>query len=213
MTEHYATIARPGEATIEVKRSRFLAVARRAETEAEARASIDEARKEHWDARHHCSAFVLGPEAQLARSNDDGEPSGTAGAPILRAVQGRELSDVVVVVTRWFGGVLLGAGGLARAYGDAAAAALDAAGVLQRNLLQRAEIQVPVAQAARLEHTLRAKGYAVTGTDYGDGSRAVVSLAVPVSLVETLGALVEAETHGVAALALNGQSWVDQMSQ
>ena len=108
MTAAYLTVARSGSAEIEVKRSRFLARVERVETEAAARAVVEAARKEHWDARHHCSAFVLGPDAGVQRSNDDGEPSGTAGAPMLEVLRGRELSDVVVVVTRWFGGVLLG---------------------------------------------------------------------------------------------------------
>ena len=107
-----------------VLRSRFLAHVARAETEAAARAVIAEARAAHHDARHHCSAFVLGADAMLRRSNDDGEPSGTAGRPMLDVLGGRGLSDVVVVVTRWFGGTLLGTGGLTRAYGDATAAAL-----------------------------------------------------------------------------------------
>ena len=85
-------------------------------------------RAQHWDARHHCSAFVLGPRSELQRSSDDGEPAGTAGAPMLEVLRGAGVSDVAAVVTRWFGGTLLGAGGLVRAYGDAVRAALAEAG-------------------------------------------------------------------------------------
>ena len=125
----YRTVARSAVAETEVKRSRFLCRVERVESEEAARAVVDRARKEHWDARHHCSAFVLGPDGAVQRSSDDGEPSGTAGAPMLEVLRGREVSDVVAVVTRWFGGTLLGAGGLVRAYGDAVRAGLDAAGV------------------------------------------------------------------------------------
>ena len=114
----YLVPAGPGTAEVVVKRSRFLCSVARVASEAEARAVVDRARKKHWDAGHHCSAFVIGPASELQRSSDDGEPSGTAGAPMLEVLRGREVSDVVAVVTRWFGGVLLGAGGLVRAYGD-----------------------------------------------------------------------------------------------
>ncbi|MGH3317578.1 MAG: IMPACT family protein, partial [Nocardioidaceae bacterium] len=121
----YLTVARSRDAETEVKRSRFLCRLRRVEHEDQARAVVDEARREHGDARHHCSAFILGPAGQVQRSSDDGEPAGTAGGPMLEVLRGREVSDVVAVVSRYFGGTLLGAGGLVRAYSDAVRAALD----------------------------------------------------------------------------------------
>src|SRR5690242_12155922 len=108
----YRTIAHRCVGELEVSRSRFLADVRRVESEEAARAVIAEVRTEYRDARHHCSALVLGSDHRIQRSNDDGEPSGTAGAPMLAALRAAELSDVVAVVTRWFGGTLLGAGGL-----------------------------------------------------------------------------------------------------
>lgn len=100
MVERYTTIARAVQAEIEAKRSRFLCDLVPVASEDEARAVVERARKEHWDARHHCSAFVLGPAAAIRRSNDDGEPSGTAGTPMLDVLTGADLTDVVVVVTR-----------------------------------------------------------------------------------------------------------------
>src|SRR5690606_37920083 len=97
----YRTIARDGDASIEVKRSRFLCTLRRVEQESDARALVDEMRNTHWDARHHCSAFVIGPDAMLQRSSADGESAGTAGAPMLEMLRGHGVSDVAVVVTRW----------------------------------------------------------------------------------------------------------------
>ncbi|MET1132234.1 MAG: YigZ family protein [Aeromicrobium sp.] len=143
------------EAEVVVLRSRFLARAGRVEDEASARSLIADVRATHHDARHHCTAFVIGPDAALRRSNDDGEPSGTAGRPMLEVLTGRELSDVVVVVTRWFGGTLLGTGGLVRAYSDATAAALDAAGVRERILWQRARVTVPITEVGAMENRLR----------------------------------------------------------
>lgn len=155
----YRTIDRPvggfAEAEIVVLRSRFLARVGRVEDEASARALIAEVRSTHHDARHHCTAFVIGPDGALRRSNDDGEPSGTAGRPMLEVLAGREVSDVVAVVTRWFGGTLLGTGGLARAYADATAAALDAAGIRERVLWQRARVTVPVTEVGAMESRLR----------------------------------------------------------
>ena len=143
------------EAEIVVVRSRFLARVGRVEDEAGARSLIADVRAAHHDARHHCTAFVIGPDAALRRSNDDGEPSGTAGRPMLEVLTGREVSDVVVVVTRWFGGTLLGTGGLARAYADATAVALDAAGVRERILWQRARVTVPITEVGAMENRLR----------------------------------------------------------
>ena len=117
----YRTIVSPVEAEIEIKRSRFLARLCPAADEAEARSVIAEARAEHPKARHHCSAFVLDTDSRTQRFSDDGEPAGTAGAPILDVVTGHDLTFVVAVVTRYFGGTLLGAGGLCLLYTSDAA--------------------------------------------------------------------------------------------
>lgn len=203
----YLTVARPALVETEVKRSRFLCRIERVTTEEQARAVVEEERKSHWDARHHCSAFVLGPSAQVQRSNDDGEPSGTAGAPMLEVLRGREVSDVVAVVTRWFGGVLLGAGGLVRAYSDAVRAGLDEAGVRERRLLHRYDVEVPHAEAGRLEHGLRAHDVAVLGVDYGAQVR--LRVAVPAEDAERLPRLLAELTGGELTPAPAGTSWVD----
>ncbi|BAS17934.1 IMPACT family member YvyE [Arthrobacter sp. Hiyo8] len=148
----YTTLA-PGDDfrhELEIKRSRFITVLRRASDEDAARALVAELRKEFHDARHHCSAFVLGPDRVIQRSNDDGEPSGTAGIPMLEALIKREtlpgvadLSDVSAVVVRYFGGILLGAGGLVRAYSESISAALDSAPLVQRRRLRMCDIPCP----------------------------------------------------------------------
>jgi uncharacterized YigZ family protein len=201
----YLTIAGQGSAEIVVSRSRFLCTLERVEDEISARGVIEQARREHWDARHHCSAFILGPASEVQRSSDDGEPAGTAGAPMLVVLRGREVSDVVAVVTRWFGGVLLGAGGLVRAYGDTVRAALDEVGVLERRLVQEFTLSVSHAEAGRVESDLRARGVQVLDAAYGSD----VTLRLGVLDAASLAPLVGELTGGAAAPRRVGESWVD----
>ena len=203
----YLTVARAAEAEIEVKRSRFLCTLRRVEDESAARAVVESLRKRHWDARHHCSAFRLHPDVE--RSSDDGEPAGTAGAPMLEVLRGHEVSDVVAVVTRWFGGTLLGAGGLVRAYGDAVRAALDDAGTLRRNLVREHLLDLDHADAGRVESDLRSRGVTVVGTEYG--ARVTLRLGVPPEQEQRLAALVAELTAGAAETRVAGERWVDSL--
>ena len=208
MVTTYRTVARDGSAEIEVSRSRFRCNVARVEDEVGARAAVEGCRKEFWDARHHCSAFVIGPERALERSNDDGEPPGTAGAPMLEVLRGRQLSDVVVVVTRWFGGVLLGPGGLTRAYGDAVRAALDEVGERERVLQAIGEVSAEHARVGRLEHALRSRGATVLGVEYAD--RAVVRLAIAPLAFTGAEEVVAELTEGESVLKRVGEQWVDR---
>jgi uncharacterized YigZ family protein len=153
------TIARGASAELEISRSRFVATAHRIQGLGELAPLVRDARREHPDSRHVCSAAIVGPHGESSRSNDDGEPAGTAGSPILSAIAGRGLTDVAVLVVRWFGGVKLGTGGLVRAYGGVAADALDAAGRLERVAATELVALLPHADAPRLEHALRAAGH------------------------------------------------------
>lgn len=208
------TIAAAAEAQIEVKRSRFLARLEPVTDEAAARVCVEAARKRYWDARHHCSAFVIGVEGavgrggfegRIARSSDDGEPAGTAGAPMLEVLTGRALSDVVAVVTRWFGGTLLGTGGLIRAYGDAVRKACEAAPLTRYQVLQRVDLDVSITDAGRLENELRSRGISVAGTDYA--ACATLRLDVEPHRVSALDALVSQLTGGRAEPRLGGSAW------
>jgi uncharacterized YigZ family protein len=203
----YLTLAGSASGEIVVSRSRFLCVVERVEDEISARGVVEEARRNHWDARHHCSAFVIGPERALERGTDDGEPPGTGGAPMLEVLRGRELSDVVAVVTRWFGGTLLGTGGLSRAYADAVRAALDVATFVQRVEQELCEVTVDLAAAGRLEHELRSRGTKVLHIDYTD--LATLSLAVPAIAVPVAEEIVAELTEGRAQLIRRGRRWVD----
>ncbi|MGD9957823.1 YigZ family protein [Nocardioides sp.] len=205
--EHYLVPAGEGVAEIEVKRSRFRALVVRVEDEDAARAVVERSRRVHWDARHHCSAFVIGPDARLQRSSDDGEPAGTAGAPMLEVLRGRGVCDVVVVVTRWFGGVLLGAGGLVRAYADAVRAGLDDAGTLTRQRVWEQLLILDHAEAGRVEGELRQRGFHVLDAAYAD--RVTLRLGTPAARLGELGAMVAELTAGSAAPVDLAQSWVD----
>lgn len=206
MDPTYATIARSASAETEVKRSRFLAIAVRVEDDASARGVIIEARKRNRDAGHHCSAFVLGPTGQIQRTNDDGEPSGTAGAPMLEIINGRGLSDVVTVVTRFFGGTLLGAGGLVRAYGDAVGQALDDAGVIRRAMHRVVDVTVPAAEVGRLDNQLRSI-VQVRGISYGDF--ATLTVAVPVAELAAFHEKLAAFTGGSGVAIELDDEWAD----
>lgn len=203
----YCTLAGTAVAETEVERSRFRCVLVRVEDEDAARAAIERVRREHGDARHHCTAFVLGPGQQVARSSDDGEPSGTAGAPMLEVLRGAGVSDVLAVTTRWFGGVKLGTGGLARAYAASVRAALAEASLLRRSRVRLADVVADHGVAGRLEGDLRARGTTVIGASYD--ARVTLHLAVPPDEVDALAATVEALTGGAASLRVTGSSWVD----
>lgn len=202
---------------LEIKRSRFITVLRRATDEDGARALVRELRKEFHDARHHCSAFVLGPDRMVQRSSDDGEPSGTAGIPMLEALLRREtrpgatdLSDVSVVVVRYFGGILLGAGGLVRAYSESVSTALDAAPIVRRRRLRLCAVRVPHSAAGRLDNELRVAGYTMAEPSYG-ALETVLRLAVEDS-PEALAAAsdrVAALTAGAASIRPEGTEWID----
>ena len=160
-------IARSGQHEIEIRKSRFICSLFRVTSEEEARARIEETRKTYWDANHNCTAWVIGPGQRLQRSSDDGEPSGTAGIPMLEVLRRRELTDTLAIVTRFFGGIMLGAGGLIRAYGQAVSTAIDAIGVVERKPLAVRTVTAPYDDAGRIEHAIRASEYPLADVRYG----------------------------------------------
>ena len=179
----YLTIARTAHGEVEVKSSRFRCTLQRVSSEEAARALVAALRKEHWDARHHCSAFVLGPDSALQRSSDDGEPAGTAGAPMLEVLRGAGVSDVAAVVTRWFGGTL------------------------RRDLVTEFAISLDHGSAGRVESELRARGLVVLDSAYGDRVRLVVGSTAP----DSVGPLVAEVTAGAATAERVGDRWVDSI--
>jgi uncharacterized YigZ family protein len=161
------TIAASGTHEIVIKKSRFICHLHRVATEEEARTAIDAVKRLHWDANHNCSAYRIGLEGRYQRTSDDGEPAGTAGAPMLAVLTKRDLIDVVAIVTRYFGGVLLGAGGLIRAYGQAVTDAVDAVGIVERRPVALIAVDADYTDAGRLENALRTSGYELGPVTHG----------------------------------------------
>lgn len=201
------------DVALEIKRSRFLTRLRRVTTEEQARAVIDERRRTHCDARHHCSAFILGPDSRAARSSDDGEPAGTAGVPMLNVLQHHGLSDVVAVVTRYFGGVKLGAGGLVRAYSEAVAQAVSSIGTRQVLLSQLFRIDVPMAEAGAVEAQLRnlvlPGGAAIIVEQVNWDTMARIGIAVPVGAEAEFTSALASISSGSLEASPIGQRWSD----
>ena len=165
MTEYYIPTA-PSETEFTEKRSRFIGHVWRVESETEARAHVEEMKKRYYDARHNCWCYRL-REGGVERYSDDGEPQGTAGQPMLNVFQREQVENVCCVVTRYFGGILLGAGGLVRAYTQSAKDALDAAGISVVRRWVEAELRVPYSLFERARQETEAAGGLVDGAEYG----------------------------------------------
>jgi uncharacterized YigZ family protein len=168
MNHRYYTVKELGEHEINIQRSRFIAHITRAETESAAQEFIQTIKKKHWDASHNCSAYLIGENDQIQKANDDGEPSGTAGVPILEVLKKRNLKDTVVVITRYFGGIKLGAGGLIRAYGKSTSEGLDAVGIVERRLVRVIHVTIDYTWLGKIEKELRASEYRIKEIHYLD---------------------------------------------
>jgi uncharacterized YigZ family protein len=168
LLHHYNTVKGYGENEINIERSRFIAYVNRAETEEEALAFIADIKKKHWDANHNCSAYMIGEHNLIQKANDDGEPSGTAGVPMLEVLKKRDLKDTVVVVTRYFGGIKLGAGGLIRAYGKATSEGLNATGIVERRLMRIMKTKIDYTWLGKVENEVRSSHYQLKEIHYLD---------------------------------------------
>ncbi len=168
MLSHYYTVKGYGEHEINIQKSRFIAYVERTETEEAAQQFIQQIKKKHWNATHNCSAYLIGEHDQIQKANDDGEPSGTAGVPILEVLKKQKLKDTTVVVTRYFGGIKLGAGGLIRAYGKATSEGLKATGIVQRKLMQVMHATIDYTLLGKFENELRNSPYSIKEIHYAD---------------------------------------------
>jgi uncharacterized YigZ family protein len=198
MSDDFLTLARPAEAQTRVKASVFLAYAAPVASEEEARAILAAREKAMWDANHHCSAWRL--RGGVVRANDAGEPGGSAGAPILAAIEGAGLVDVLVVVTRWFGGTKLGVGGLVRAYGEAAALALEAAPRRAGTVATRIRVRYAYPHTAAVMRVLERAGAAEIEHGYEPGGEAgIVELSIPASAEAAVRDELREATSGAVA--------------
>ncbi|GGT94887.1 MULTISPECIES: YigZ family protein [Streptomyces] len=207
MQEQYRTLAREGVHETEINRSRFICALAPVATEQEAQDFVARVRKEHPTATHNCFAYVIGADAAVQKASDDGEPGGTAGVPMLQMLMRREVRYVAAVVTRYYGGVKLGAGGLIRAYGGVVGEALDVLGTVTRQRFRLATVTVDHQRAGRLENELRATGRAVRDVRYGEA--VTLEIGLPDADVAGFRAWLADATAGTARLELGGEAYGD----
>lgn len=194
--EPYQIIEYGGTAEIEEKKSRFIAHVAAAKTEEEALAFIESVRKQFWDARHNCYAYLLGEKGQIMRFSDDGEPTGTAGRPILEVLTGSGIRNLVVVITRYFGGTLLGTGGLVRAYTKAAQAGIMASGVKQMRYGYRLTVVTDYNGIGRIQYLMGQRGISTEEADYAE--QVTIRITVP---YEEKDAVIKEMTEATAGKA------------
>ena len=182
MKDKYLALFEGGEGTIIEKKSRFIATVEPVETVEEAEAFIERMKKKYWDARHNCHAFTVGVEMPLSRCSDDGEPSGTAGKPMLEVLLGRELHNVCVVVTRYFGGTLLGTGGLVRAYTQAVQEGLKNCSIVEKYSGRLCVLDIDYTDLGKIQYQLMEAGVFINSITYED--KVKMELLIPSEDVE-----------------------------
>ena len=170
----YITIREYGEDSFIEKKSEFIGYAKRVENEEEAKAFVAEIKSKHKQARHNCWAYIIGENMGIQRYSDDGEPQGTAGIPTLEVIKKEDLRDIVVVVTRYFGGVKLGAGGLVRAYTKGAKIGIDAAKVIEKVMYKEVRIKIDYNQLGKVQNEIMNMNYFVKDTIYEDNVEIIV---------------------------------------
>ena len=173
----YKTVDGYAKAEWEIQKSRFIAYVNHVENEAQAQEFINEIKKKHFDATHNCYAYIIGEHSDTQKSNDDGEPSGTAGVPILEVLKKNELSDIAVVVTRYFGGIKLGAGGLIRAYGKSATLGLEASVIVKKSIFNCYDLELDYTLLGTLENYLHQKEVRIKDKNYTD--KVTISILLP----------------------------------
>lgn len=191
------------ETLYEIQKSKFITHLCHVETEEAAREFIQAMKKRYFDARHNCSAYVLGEDSAKQKSNDDGEPGGTAGNPILEAIKKNGLTNIVVVVTRYFGGIKLGAGGLIRAYSHAAALGIDAATTLEMTPYAQLDVAIAYDNLATIEHYMRQNEVHSTEADYAEG--VTLHLLIPPAEIEKVSEDITNMTAGRAKLTAGAE--------
>ena len=194
MIPEYKILYEGGSGEITEKKSRFIATLKPVESEEEALAFVEEMKKKYWDATHNCSAFVIGERGELCRCSDDGEPSQTAGRPMLDVLLGEEIRNVCAVVTRYFGGTLLGTGGLVRAYSGAVKAGLENCRVVTKRLSKELTVGTDYSGVGKIQYLAAQNGITVLDSQYG--TDVTFSFLVPVDEADRFAALLTEGTNG-----------------
>ena len=198
MLEQYRTVYEGGEGEITEKKSRFIATVHSVESEEEALAFLEEMKKKYWDARHNCYVYSIGMNREFTRCSDDGEPSGTAGRPMLDVILGEDIYNVAVVVTRYFGGVLLGTGGLVRAYSKAVQEGLAASKVILKQKGIALKITTDYTGLGKIQYIAGERNIPVLDSEYTD--KVVMKLLVPVQDVGSVQKAITEGTNGRAGI-------------
>lgn len=198
MTEQYKTVYEGGEGELVEKKSRFIATVRPVKTEEEANQFVEEMRKKYWDARHNCWAFILGERQEFKRCSDDGEPSQTAGKPMMDVLTGAGLTDVAVVVTRYFGGTLLGTGGLVRAYSGAVQEGLKNSTVITKYLGVKLSVTTDYNGVGKLQYLFGQKAIPILSAEYTD--KVVFTVLVESSRIQEIKKAITEATSATAQM-------------
>lgn len=207
----YRTLKQASEITLEINKSLFIGYAAPAETEEAAMAFIQDIKKHHKEATHNCSAYVIGQHGQAQKADDDGEPTGTAGRPILEVLNKADVKNAVVVVTRYFGGIKLGAGGLIRAYTRAAADAMSAAIVIDKRLHTRLVIELNYPLLGMVENQLRLKNYPIESKEFSHNVR--ITALAPKGDEDKLVGLISDCTAAQAVIRTIDETYLDVLPE
>lgn len=209
MTTEYRTVYEGGEGEIVEKKSRFIAAVKPVSAEDDALAFIESVKKKHWNATHNCFAYVIGERSELARCSDDGEPNGTAGKPMLDVLQAEELRNTAVVVTRYFGGTLLGTGGLVRAYSQAVKAGLASSVIITKIRGVKLRIGTDYTGLGKIQYILGQKGLRILDSEYADNVK--LEVLVPENAVEAVRSDITEGTNGQASMEEGERCWFAQI--
>src|SRR5690625_3543849 len=186
MLSTYYTVKQKGAHEIHIQKSRFIGYTERVTSEEEAQSFIQTIKKKHYDATHNCSAYIIGEQDQIQKANDDGEPSGTAGIPMLEVLKKLFLKNTVIVVTRYFGGVKLGAGGLIRAYSMTTSETIKTTGIVKCELMQIVSISIDYQLLGKIENYLRKAGFVIEDITYLE--KVTLNVLVPLNALDNLKA-------------------------
>jgi len=206
MLKEYKTVLKPSVAEVEEKKSKFIASVKPVETEEQALEFISELKTKYWDASHNVYSYSIGGNITIQRFSDAGEPSGTAGLPILEVIKRIGVQNIVVVVTRYFGGTLLGAAGLIRAYSKSATLGIEAALVVKRLLCTELSIIMEYSMLGKLQSTVSAKGYIIKGIIYGQDVE--MQMYIPEDDVEYFVKLVIEASNDRAMTDIKGKTYI-----
>lgn len=196
MRETYKTVLEGGIGEITEKKSRFIATVRPVKTEEEALAFLEEMKKKYWDARHNCFVYSVGLNREYTRCSDDGEPSGTAGRPMLDVILGEDIYNVAVVVTRYFGGVLLGTGGLVRAYSKAVQEGLLASSIIEKRHGIALKVTADYTGIGKIQYIAGERSIPILNSEYTD--KVILELLIPSQDVEAVQKAITEGTNGRA---------------